>query len=237
MGQTHSRRDGGNVVFWETHRHRVVDVIGPGVLAKVNLAQDLQPNTIDPDGWTTTVVEAGAGTSEIDPSTTEGYFADVVTAANEDDGTQTQAPGAAFMCEAGRKWYAGLKFKINDATQSDILFGVCITDTTLLGGMTDGAYLECLDGDTGISAVVEKDSTESQDDDEGTLADDTDDYWELYWDGTTLYVYIDGSLATTFVSGDNLPDNEGLRLSLAVLTGEAAAQTMNVAVCRAFAWM
>jgi len=237
MGQTHSRRDGGNVVFWETHRHRVVDVIGPGVICKVNLGDDVMPNTVDPDGWTTTVVEAGAGTSEIDPSTTAGYFADLVTAANEDDGSQSQAPGAMFMCLSGRKWYAGLKFKINDATQSDILFGVAITDTTLLGGMTDGAYLECLDAATSVSAVAEKDSTESQDDSLGTLADDTVQYWELYWDGTTLYVYIDGSQVTTFVSGDNLPDNEGLRLSLAVLTGEAVAQTMNIVVCRGFVWM
>lgn len=231
----HSYRDGGNIVFWDGHRHRIVEVIGPGVMYRLpTFGQLVMPNTVDPDGCTTTVVEAGAGTSEIDPGVADGVIATVVTAANENDGAQTQLPGAMITCISGHKFYLGMNFQINDATQSDIIFGACITDTTLLGGMTDGVYMEKLDAATSVSVVSEKDSSEEQTDSMGTLADDTDQYWEMFWDGTRVNYYINGVSVATHST--TIPDNEGLRVSLAVLTGEAVAQTLKIKRLAAFAW-
>ena len=142
-----SRYDNGNLIFYDTHRHRVLKVIGPNLhLEMPALGNFLTgPDASDADGWTTTVVEVGAGTSEFSPAVGDGQFvATIITAANEDDGLQMQGPGAAITCIADRQAYFGIKFRINDVTQSDLLFGACIADTTLLGGMTDGVYLESL---------------------------------------------------------------------------------------------
>ena len=54
-----------------------------------------------------------------------------------------------------------------------MLIGLSVTDTAMLGGLANGIYFECLDGATGISAVTESGSSETQSDSLGTLADDT----------------------------------------------------------------
>jgi len=231
----HSRWEQGNLVFWDTHRHRIVDVIGPNVIYRfANFGNVVQPNTIDPDGWTTTVVEAGAGTSEIDPSATQDVIATIVTAANENDGAQSQAPGAAFKCVSGIRFYLGLLFQTADPTECDLLFGACITDTTLLGGMSDGTYMEKLDAAALVSGVTEKDSSEEQTDSLGTLVASTDMYWEMFFDGTSVHFYVDGVLAASHST--TLCDDEMLRLSIAFLAGEAAAKTLSIKRLAGFVW-
>ncbi len=227
------RWEGQNQIYWDGHRERIVNVIGPGVEAKVDLARDIQSS--DPAGWISTVVEIGTGTTELDGSPTAGIIARITNAANENDGGQYQAPGQTFRCVSGQRWYAGLKFTPDEATESDLLFGVCVTDTTLLGGVADGVYMECLDGGAGVSGVAEKGSTETQADSLGTVVDATEQFWEMYWDGANLTFYIDGVLVSTVSSG-NIPDDEALRLSLAWLNGEASVHTLDIHVCRAFAW-
>src|SRR6185369_13767992 len=109
------------------------------------------------------------------------------TDANEDDGIEMQLAGEAFELTTGQAaTYFGIRFKADEATQIDILAGLCITDTTLLGGMTDGVYFEKLDGGTGTSFTVEKNSTETQADALATFAADTWTIWEFYWNGTAL---------------------------------------------------
>lgn len=224
--------DGGNQIYWDTHRERIVNVIGPSIEASVNLANDIA--TEDPPGWVATVVEVGAGTTELSGSPTQGFIARVTNAGNENDGGNYQAPGQTFRCVSSMKWYAGMQLTASDATESDLLFGVCITDTTLLGGMTDGVYMECLDGGTGISVVAEKNSTETQTDSLGTMSTSSQ-IWEMFWDGSRLTYYIDGALVATVSSG-NIPDDEALRVSLAWLNGEAAVKTLDIGFLRGYAW-
>ena len=232
-----SRLDNGNLIFYSTHRHRVIKIIGPNLhLEMPALGNFLTgPDASDADGWTTTVVEVGAGTSEFSPEVADGQFvATIITAANDDDGLQMQGPGAAITLLADRQAYFGMKFRINDVTQSDLLFGACIADTTLLGGMTDGVYLESLDASASVSSVTEKDSSETQTDSLQTLVDATDTIWEMYWNGTSALFYIDGVLVSTHTA--NLPNNEGLLPSIAFLTGEAVVQTLSIHWARWFSW-
>ena len=228
----HVRWDAGNQIYWDTHRERIVKVIGPGVEASVNLAHDVA--TEDPVGWVSTVVEAGGGNTELSGSPTQGFIARVTTDNFDNDGGNYQAPGQTFRCVANMKWYAGIGFTADEATQSDLLFGVCITDTTLLGGMTDGVYMESLDAGTGISVVAEKNTSETQTDSLGTMSTDAQ-IWELFWDGTNISYWIDGSLVATVSSGE-IPDDEPLRVSLAFLTGEASVHTLDIAFLRGFVW-
>ncbi|MCJ7484821.1 MAG: hypothetical protein MUQ25_01460, partial [Candidatus Aminicenantes bacterium] len=79
----------------------------------------------------------------------------ITTAGADDDGVSLQTTGEAFYLTENDPLYFGCKVKISEATEADLLIGVCITDTTLLGGMTDGIYFEKLDAGTGVSAVSE----------------------------------------------------------------------------------
>ena len=230
----HSRHIRGALAFHESsNRHRLVHAIGQDVYEYELTSDNLNATTVDPSGWTATVVEAGSGTSEFDANNTAGRVGTITAAADENDGAQYQLLGENFEFTSDQDIYAGVELQINDVDQTDILFGICITDTTLLGGMTDGVYFESLDGAATISTVTEKDSSETQNDSAGTLVDATDKVLELYFDGTAsaVYFYIDGTLVNTHTA--NIPDDESLTLSLAFLTGEATANTCNVKWLRA----
>ena len=124
--------------------------------------------------------------------------------------------------------YFAFKFQAADVDQSDILAGFCITDTTLLGGMTDGMYFRTVDEDATLYFVLEQDSAESTTA-VATLTDATDILCEfLYWNHN-VYVYIDNVLMATIADTDaNFPNDELLRLSVEFLSGEGAANTCTI---------
>lgn len=232
MANLHSKRVYGNQVFYDTTQQRWIDAIGPGVVKYImNMAAlPTDDTTGDATEFTATVVEVGAGNST--GVLSDGTFL-ITAAANENDGAQYQLKGEAFDFAATNYVYFGISFQTNDATQTDILVGLCITDTTLLGGMTDGVYFECLDGSTDINFVLEKDSTETTSASAiGTLVDATDVILEFLFDGTNIDCWVNGALQTRLAT-TNLPDDEQLTLSVAFLTGEAVANTMTINWLRA----
>ena len=229
---THSTRVRGNFVYWSGHRHRIVDAFGAGVQKYILRPDQLNATTVDPAGWTTTVVEVGAGTTEWDVNNAANRVGTITTAANENDGGSYQLLGENLFADGNSDFYLGLEFQTNDADQTDLFFGAAITDTALLGGVSDAIYMESLDGSASISGVTEKDSTETQTDSLGTITDATDSYLEMYCDGTSVYFYVDGARVATHTA--NIPDDEELRLSIEFLTGEAVANTCNVKSLRMF---
>lgn len=235
MAQLRSRRVNGNLVFYQGHRHRIVDAIGADVIKWELRPEDLGGSTVDPVGFTTTVVEVGVGTTEFSPSDTAGILGRITTAANENDGGSYQLLGENFELTANQGLvYAGIELALDDVTQSDLLFGLCVTDTALLGGVADGVYIEKLDGGATISTVTEKDSTETQTDSEGTMVDTDFHFLEIYYDGAadSVYYYFDG-VQTSVIHTTDIPDNEALRLSLEFLNGDANAHTADIRQMRA----
>jgi len=236
----HSRYARGQLVYWEDHRHRIVG--GVGADFQTIYESDFHDSEFqaaggtatDPTGWTTTVVEVGAGTSEAAKLDSDDGIVRLLTAANENDGISLQRVDETIGLSANKDIYVGLKIDAADeATQLDFLFGLCITDTALLGGMTDGIYFEKLDGGTGISSVTEKDSSEEQNDSLGTFAV-TGHILEIYISGVTaVYFYIDGVRVATHET--TLPDDELLSLSLELLTGEAVAHNVDLDWLRCYA--
>jgi hypothetical protein len=186
-----------------------------------------------PVGWTVTLVEAGGGESTITKPDAVGGALLLTTDAFENDGVSMQLAGEAFELTSDQRLvYFGCRFQINDATQTDFLVGLCITDTALLGGMTDGVYFRKVDGSTSLAAVIEKDSTETTTTGVHTMVDATDVTLELYFDGTTVEFFVNG-VSVASLSGANLPDNEALTPSIEFLTGEAVANTMQIDWVRA----
>ncbi len=230
----HAKYIAGNLAYWDTHRQRLVDAIGADV---VKFTDDFVHSPLAaadaPVGWTVTLVEAGAGESTITKPDGIGGTLLITTDANEDDGIEMQLVGESFELTAEQSAvYFGIRFQASEATQNDILAGLCITDSTLLGGMSDGVYFEKLDGGTGTSFTVEKNATETQADALAVFAAATWTIWEFYWDGAILKAYINGVLVATPVL-TNLPDDEFLTPSIQVLAGSAAINTLTIDWIRA----
>ena len=62
MGDLHTRYEGGNLVYWDTHRKRIVDAVGADVVKVVeDFVQSGLAAADAPLGWTVTLVETGGG--------------------------------------------------------------------------------------------------------------------------------------------------------------------------------
>lgn len=237
MANLIAQRIAGNFLYIDNakHRRRIIDAIGPDVI-KFN-ERFLQPRLSAADtllDWTTTLVEAGAGESTITkPDGVDGGLL-LTTDANEDDGINLQLLGEPFKVSTScRLLYFYARLKASEATQIDWLIGLCITDTTLLGGMSDGIYFEKLDGGTGISFTTEKNATETQSDLLATFAADTEVELEFVYDkdAATVYAFINGVQVAAHTT--NIVDDEDLTPSIQVLAGSAAARTLTLKELRA----
>ena len=224
---TASKTVHNHLVYYDTeHEHRWLEVVGPKRARMV-----LDGGQYSADSFTVTVATAGTITG--DATLVGGGFV-ITPGAVEDQGVQAQQLGEAFYLSGAYPAYFGIRFAMLDADQTDFVAGLCITDTTLLGGMTDGMYFRVVDESAALTFVIEKDSAETV----HTLTTLTDATYvdaEFTYDGDYVYVYLDGTLALTVaVSATNFPNNEMLTPSLAVLTGEAVANTVTFPWCRAF---
>ena len=235
MANTHSRRINGNLAFYDgANRKRLVDAFGTDVVKYVDdfVNVPVDDTTGDPTGWTMTVVEAGAGDSTVASANVSGGALLLTTDQNENDGINLQLNGESFKLVSGNPLYFGARLKISDATESDFFIGLAITDTDILGGVTDRIGFQKLDGSTDLKFMLEKDSTETLTAALHTV-DTSNMILEFYFDGTNIEVFVDGvSVATPAVT--NLPDDEELRVSLQLLAGAAAAKTMTVDWIRVF---
>lgn len=180
-----------------------------------------------------TITETGTGTRAVQNE--RNGVLKITNAAADDDANFLQWSGntnastvETFKYEAGKFLYFGMRFKISDATHSDFVFGLQITDTTPLA-VTDGIYFRKDDGDAYLDFVVVKDSTATTSTAIATLAADTYTVVEAYYDGSTskIQLYVNGVSAGSSVL-TNVPDDEELTLSFGVQNGEAAAKALSV---------
>lgn len=221
-----------NIVFRDdVNTFRWYDAIGPHVAKWVSSFVSLpaDDSTTNPTEFVNTVVEVGAGTSTAVINDTAGGALIITTAANENDGWSSQLgnanTGESISFAAEYPTYYGVRFQINDVDQTDCFFGLAVTDTALLGGVTDGMYFRSVDESAVLNFVMEKDSVESVTA-AATMTDATDIIAEFFYTGSNVQVYINGSLVATIADSDtNFPNDELLRLSFEFLTGEAVANT------------
>ena len=164
-------------------------------------------------------------------SDTVGGALVITTAANEDDGWSMQLGGAAGETASfaiDYPAYFEITFQGNDVDQRDMFFGVAVTDTALLGGVTDGAYFRSVDASAVLNFVIEKDSVESVTA-AATLADGVDIRASFYFDGVNIIAAInDVQVASIARTDASFPNDELLRLSIEFLTGEAVANTCTI---------
>lgn len=154
-------------------------------------------------------------------------------AATDDSSSYLQKKGESFLPTSGKKLFFAARFKVSDATQSDFVMGLQVTDTTPLD-VTDGVYFQKDDGDANVDFYVSKNATTGRLTTTAatTAADDTFLELAFYFDGKR-YVTVwkdrlqvaNVDLTTTLAT--YLPDTE-LTISFGITNGEAVAKTMTV---------
>ena len=178
--------------------------------------------------WIITTTEDGTGSASEALADGDGGVLLVTNAAGDNDHDFFQLVKEGFKYEAGKQIGFHIRFKTSDATQSDIVAGLQLTDTTPLD-VTDGVFFLKSDGAATISFIVEKDSTQSTLTLPNSLADDTFMTLGFIYDpkDQKFHVFQNNVLAGTVVS-TNAPDDEELTLSFGIQNGAAAAKTLSV---------
>jgi len=225
----HSRYISGALAFYEGHRSSLVDAIGTNVAKYIDdfIDVSVDDTTGDPTAWTTTVVETGAASTTVTSDNVAGGALLITTDAAENDGANIQLNGESFKLTAGVPLYFGTRVKISEATESDLFIGLAITDTDILGGVTDRIGFEKLDGATALKFMAEKDGTETLSPSLATVVADTWMKLEFFYTGSALQIFVD-NVEQTPIALTNLPDNEELRVSCHFLAGSAVAKTAHI---------
>lgn len=185
--------------------------------------------------WTVTVIGTTPAQALADE---DGGVILITNTAVDNDSLQAQKRGESFLLTAGKKAMFKAKFKVSDATQTDVLIGLAITDTVLLDttsggadGFTDGITFVKNDGVATLDVYMQKDATTGQTSATGiaTLADATYVTVAWYYDGVDkLEYYVNGvHKGTLSATSTYRPDTE-LTVSYAFANGAAAAKTMSI---------
>ena len=194
----------------------------------------------DPSSWHTyfddfdtyaagqwTVTETGNATQALTDG--DGGLLLITNAAADDDASFSQKVGESFLMEAGKPALFKARFKVSDATQSDLVIGLQVTDTTPLDA-TDGIYFTKADGSASLSAVCRKNATTGSTSlTAATIVSDTYITVGWYYDGkASVTVFVDDvQVGTLDGTSTYLPDTE-LTVSFGVQNGEAVAKTMTL---------
>ena len=176
--------------------------------------------------WTVTTTEAGAGSASEAIGTAAGGQLVLTNDDADNDLDSLQLQGESFLFAAGKKAWFETRFKVSDATQSDLLLGLVITDTTPLAH-TDGVVFRKDDGDTNLDFESFKDSAGTTQAAVTTLSDDTFVIAGFYYDGAEFHLYINGEKTHT-LSSPTIPDDEELTVTMHIQNGEAAAKVLTV---------
>lgn len=180
--------------------------------------------------WVLTTVEAGAGSATEALANEDGGVLLITNDAADDDSDFFQKVGESFKFEAGKRVFFEARVKTSDATQSDIVLGLQILDTTPLA-VSDGVYFLKTDGAATVDFKTLMNSAGTTQASVATMANATWVRFGFYYDGASaIEVYVDDvKVATVAVTlGTTLVNDEELTISFGIQNGEAVAKTLSV---------
>ena len=174
--------------------------------------------------WTVTETDSGATQALTDG---DGGLLLITNTAADNDLVSLQKKGESFRFASGKALFFEARFKVSDATQSDVVIGLQITDTTPLD-VSDGVFFIKADGAATVNFLVEKNNTATTASSIATMADDTYIRLGFYYDGSSAVQYFVNGTYTGSSVTTNLPDDEDMTVTIAIQNGEAVAKTMTV---------
>jgi hypothetical protein len=183
--------------------------------------------------WLATITEAGAGSASAVVQDALGGVLLVTNDAADNDAYFAQWAGQnsanvaeTFKFVAGKQTWFEARFKVSDATQSDLILGLVIADTSPLDA-TDKLAFTKADGSTTLNLEITKNSTTTTVT-AATLANDTWVTVGYYYDGVdSVDCYVNGNRVGSGVV-TNLPDDEELAVTFGIQNGEAVAKTLSL---------
>lgn len=185
------------------------------------------------------ITETGSGTRAISQSDNGNLVITNAAADNDVNSLQYRDVASGQVAEhwkfvSGKPMGFGCRFKVSDATQSDLLIGLHITATApITTPPTDGIFFRKDDGDRLIDFVGRKNDTASTVTGvlgvNGYLTDDTFTTLEWWYDGVSSLItaYQDG-VPFGAIPLTNVVDDEELVISFAHQNGEAVAKILTL---------
>jgi len=183
--------------------------------------------------WVINTTEAGSGSATEAISDAANGILLITNDDADDDADHLQWAKETFKFVAGKKLMFKMRFKTSNATESDLVFGLHILDTSpIASAPTDGIYFRKDDGDKLLDFVVAKNSTASTlTGIAASLTELANDTWvvvEFYYDGVdSIHAYINGTRVGA-LPVTNAPDDEELSVSFAIMNGSAGAKTLSI---------
>lgn len=214
----------------------ITNIASDNILGQIKQLDPTQAHTYFNDfdtyvagDWTVTETQAGA-TQAI--TNEDGGVLLLTNSADDDDLVALQLSKETFKFEANKPLFFKARFAVSDATQSDLVIGLQITDSTPLA-VTDGVYFSKADGAATLNFNVVKNSTATTASAIATLSNATFITVAFYYNGVDKIFYAAGTdsnipaiLGKSVIT--NLPDDEELTISFALQNGEAVAKTMSI---------
>ncbi len=224
------------VYHHEGNEARWLDALGSNVVKfELETGTPSDDTTGNPTRFVDTEVDAGAGNTTCVNAATAGEKLLLTNAGNEYDGSCLTLRGEAFKVTSGQPFYFGIRLKSSHA-DPDFVVGVGETLTaymeaaahTVVAADLEGAFFTHMTG-AAITAEVFKDNAQSSTADAAAALDTSAHIYEIYWDGTYLNFYYDGTLVTS--TATTLPDGD-LTPFLHFRNGTANARTLTVSWMR-----
>jgi hypothetical protein len=175
--------------------------------------------------WTVTETDASATEALADG---DGGQLLLTNTAADDDLVALQLAKESFTLESGKKLWFTTRVKVSDATQSDVVVGLHVTDTSpVASAPSDGVYFRKDDGDTNWDFEVRASS--AQVGGAAGIATATTSFIRLdfYFDGVdTIHYFVDSAEQGT-IETTSFPTTE-LNVSFCIQNGEAVAKTLTI---------
>lgn len=180
-----------------------------------------------------TITETGSGTRAV--GNIDGGVLVITNAGSDDDANYLQWSGATsattvetWKWEASKSLWFKCRMKVSDATQSDLLMGLQITDTTPLDA-SDGFYFLKSDGSTTLNLLCTKNST-STTLSAGTVVSDTYFTCGFWWNPVLgeMVVYFNDTPVSSTTTTTNFCDDEELTISFGIQNGDGNARALSL---------
>ena len=234
VANTHSRWVNGALVYYDGNDHRKswLDAMGSNVVKYINdfvvcPRSTIAANAVNNPEWIITHTSAGTGMSEVKSANMRGGVLTLEPASNDNDGINMQHQEEAFRTKTDCPLYFGVRYKCDEATQSDFILGLAEHDVSVLTNTSHGIFFSKVDGATSIALHVVKDETSDAGTTMGTLSATAWNVDEFLVSSTSLVeCWHNGTLMGTVTAG--IPSTD-LAVTMAFLAG-AATSTYNLFV-------